>query len=54
MKKRKLTKAQMREKMRALRAIPSEKRAEASRRAGLAPVKPGSRPRGRPRKVVTE
>jgi hypothetical protein len=39
------------EAARLLRAIPSEKRAEASRRAGLAPVKPGSRPRGRPRKV---
>lgn len=35
--------------MRLLRAIPSEARAEASRRNGRMPVKPGSRPRGRPK-----
>jgi len=33
-----------------LRAIPSACRSEASRANGRKPVKPGSRPRGRPRK----
>jgi len=38
----------------ALRAIPSAARAAASRENGSAPVKPGSRPRGRPWKNKTE
>ena len=36
---------------RALRAIPSKARAQASRENGKRPPKPGSRPRGRPRKI---
>jgi len=35
-----------------IRAIKTEKRAQAARENGKRPVKPGSRPRGRPRKTV--
>lgn len=36
----------------ALGSIPSNKRNEAARKNGRQPVKPGSKPRGRPRKDV--
>ena len=35
-----------------IRAIKTEKRAQAARENGKRSVKPGSRPRGRPRKTV--
>lgn len=38
----------------ALRSIKSETRSAASKANGAAPVKPGSRPRGRPRKAAQE